>query len=134
MADLPIPDYRVQVSFKFGTVRDNMINVRGDTWEDVAELLDAIPADIADKIGSAEAAIGVVQMIAEATGGKVETVSVTENAQASGPVVPSCAHGVRKWFSKGDWQAFFCPLPKGAAGQCDPIFKNKDNEGQYAWR
>jgi hypothetical protein len=133
VVDLATPDYRVQVSFRFGQFRDNMLNVRADDFEGLAELLDGIPENIADRIGSAEAAIGTVQMLAEATGGKVETVSVTQTASA-GPSVPRCAHGARKFFAKADWQAYFCPRPKGASDQCDPIFRNDENKDQFPWQ
>jgi hypothetical protein len=53
----------------------------------------------------------------------------------------SCIHGVRK-HSKGisgagtpkqrEWQALFCPQPKGAAGSCDPKWL-KQGEPGWQW-
>lgn len=134
MADLPVPDYRVQVSFKLGPFRDDMLNVRADDFDQLAELLDNAPKDIVDRINNVQRSLGTLNTVSAGTQGDVTVVSETTTTTNSGPTVPRCAHGARKFFAKADWQAYFCPRPKGASDQCDPIFKNKENEGDYPWQ
>lgn len=122
-----IPDWRVQLTVNIGNYSD--LRFRADTVGDLAELLDAVPADLADKIASVKGHLGLLTTVAEGTGGSVTQVSSTDTA--GGP--PHCAHGARQFVKKATWAAFFCPLPKDRSGKCDPIFKNDDNKDQYAW-
>ena len=133
MADLPVTDYRVQVSFKFGPFRDDMLNVRGDDFEQLAELLASAPSDIVDRIVNVEKALGTLGTVAGSLG-QVEHVETVDTGSAAGPSIPRCAHGARKFFAKANWQAYFCPRPKGASDQCDPIFKSDENKDQYPWQ
>lgn len=138
MADDLVADWRVQSSFRFGPGGQHMLNVRADDFSELGELLESIPATIADKLGSAAAALGLTQAVAAATGAPVETVSHNAPATpvAGGP--PTCAHGPRTYRaakpgSGKTWQAFFCPTPQNTPGQCDPIFKGDDNKREPYW-
>lgn len=139
MADDLVADWRVQSSFRFGPGGQHMLNVRADDFAELGELLDSIPADIADKLGSATAALNLIHSVAAATGGPVETVSVQATPPApAGDAAPTCAHGARVYKSgisaktNKPWAAYMCSGPRGG-GQCDPIFKGKENEREKYW-
>ncbi len=136
-ADL-VPDWRVQASFKFGIGQEHMLNVRADDFSELSELLESVPADLAGKLGSAAAALGLVTSVATATGDSVDVVSHAAPAQQQAGGPPLCAHGPRvykkaKPGSGKTWEAFFCNTPQGASGKCDPIFKDKDNDSEPYW-
>lgn len=50
--------------------------------------------------------------------------------QQPGIPIPACSHGGRQFRTGqgkyGEWQAWFCPTPKGTPDQCDAIFLKRD--------
>lgn len=138
MADDLVPDWRVQVSFKFGPTNrhgegQNLLNVRADDPSELGDLLVQIDSGLADKVASASSALGVLQVVTDALG----SVSDVTPPAGAGSTAPRCAHGVRTYKSgvsgKGPWAAFFCSLPQGASGKCEAIFKDKTNKHEPFW-
>lgn len=140
MADDLIPDWRVQVSYKLGPQLQHLVNIRADTPEELAELLDKFPAVVGDKIISTATQLQTLRVVSEGTGGSVEVVEerpARTAPQATGNV-PNCAHGARTYrsgigkASGKAYEAFFCSGPQGP-GQCDAMFKNPSNAREPFW-
>jgi hypothetical protein len=140
MADDLVPDWRVQASFKFGPRDNHLLNVRADDFDELASLLESVPADVADKLANTAATLDALRTVAEATGPvttegtKSADAPATQQASPNGNAdAPRCAHGKRTYYNGGKWEAFFCPQPKSASNKCDPIFKGDENKNDPYW-
>lgn len=147
MADDLIPDWRVQVSLRFGApdrngVGTGMLNVRADDFKDLAELLDTIPEQLGDKVANVETALGVIRTVAQGTQGTVTVVPPSPAAQAAGAggPYPACAHGQPRQYKKATakktgrpFEVLECALPFGTPGRCDSVYRNDKSEGQFPW-
>ena len=128
-------DWKIQISPK--TPSGTLINIRGNTPEEVQELLGGVQELVVLIVGLEQAIGGVTAVAPLSTG----TSTTTQPAQdfsgqgfpstppvATAPVAqgPTCAHGARVHKTgvgaKGPWSAWMCPTPKGTVGQCPPAW------------
>ena len=128
-------DYNLQVSIK--TPAQTLINVRGDTSSEIEDGLRIIQ-DLAGTIVATESMLAgagaAAPLIHEGTpaavpapvaagGGAPPAYNPPAPADAA-PPPHSCPHGARVWKTgsskNGPWGAWFCALPKGSPGVCDP--------------
>lgn len=102
--------------------------VGGDTWAEFSGNLQDVYGPQADRIIE-DFNFLLDPSIAEAaaTAAGLRSVPAAPSRAASGstppaPGAPECVHGARVFRtgtgSKGQWQAWFCPTPKGTADQC----------------
>lgn len=136
MADDLVQDWRVQATINFAPYSD--VRVRADDFEELGELLKQVTSDVGASLANAATTLGLTVSVGQQLGGDQPVAGATQTTtqQQSGP--PKCAHGARtfrkaKPDASNQWQAFFCPTPKGTANQCEPIFKGKDNETEPYW-
>lgn len=137
-------DYKLQTSVKVGANRDDMINVRANSVEELNTLLDglhgsygfisSVMTDLAN--GTApppdptQQAVGTLQQNGFPETQQVQPGVVTPQAQpqtyGQRPPPPQCIHGQMKYYegtnkNGGAFRAYFCPGPKGP-NQCKPQF------------
>lgn len=136
-------NYVVNVKNQKGTI----ITFRGDTAQELnTAISDFIDIGLEFAIANVESVL--LGMAAPAQQDPVAVVAQAFNAtvvsetptQGFAPVPPPvatptaagtrvCNHGpmtVRKGMgAKGEWKGYFCPTPKGTAGQCDPQWLTK---------
>lgn len=121
-----------QINMK--TPSGTLINLYGETEQESKDQLDSIGRILKD-VGTIEAALGAMEAVQGVTQASGRRGASSSAAPAEDPDAPECKHGAMTWRSgtgrKGEWQAYFCPTPKGTAGQCDPTFLNK---GEKGWR
>lgn len=109
--------------------KGDMLNVRGNSPEEVEEQFDAIlRGEFIDKATQVAHELRATASVTDGLDAKPAAQSQPaqqqQSQQSSG--APSCAHGERKWVTgngrTGAWAGWFCPLPKGSQGQCKPEF------------
>lgn len=111
--------------------KGDMLNLRGDTVEDVEAIFDAVLANDSEFLVKA-AEVGTILRSVSVVN---EGLSVVQNdaPAASGEPAPVatlhvCQHGKRTRREgsgrKGPWVGWFCPRPKGSADQCDPEWED----------
>jgi hypothetical protein len=135
-------NYKVQVSTKVG---GDMINFRGESSAEVAEQIEAFALVAGDILENLTAIVSAGKGLVEAQGetnraGAPAPAAPAQGGYQAGPAqggAPAqspagggrgdgrmCPHGVMNYRdgngAKGYWQAYFCALPKGAAGACEP--------------
>lgn len=129
-----------QASFK--TPGGTLINVRALSAPDFQRELQSYgQGSLVDHILNAESVLSGKAVNTTAPSHDEAIATVTQvfpgASQVSPPRIPPCAHGQRVkrsgTSSKGPWTAFFCPTEKGTPGQCEPLFKNRDNAGSWDW-
>jgi hypothetical protein len=122
-------DWSVQVSLK--TKSGTLINLRGNTEEEMSTQLDMIANQLAS-IGGVEQLIGAMENIYNTPASGAKSASIPE--AVTGPSnSPSCVHEathgpmVRREGvgARGPWGAWFCPTPKGTLDQCAPVFDKR---------
>jgi hypothetical protein len=103
--------------------KGHMLNLRGQTVEEVNELLDAVLENDGTFLVKA-VEVGSVLLVAQ--GLNSPDVPASQDGGASGPVDTShvCKHGKRDYKTgngaRGKWEGYFCPQPKGSSDKCDP--------------
>ena len=143
MADDLVEDWRVQVNLKSGAGYEaTLVNLRGDDFEEISDLLDKFSGELVAKIGNAASLLQTTTTVAGQLGGEAPVASATQTttqaAPSGGVGVPQCAHGDRvyrksKPGAKNTWEAFFCNTPQNAPNKCDAIFKGDDNKDEPYW-
>lgn len=116
------------VSFKAGPqFKEALLVARGNT---VPELEDSIRALHEGTLGLIAETQSLFLAATAAMAPVEESRPAPEFAQGGGASVTelrTCAHGKRTrregTSSKGPWVGWFCPLPKGSAGQCKADFE-----------
>jgi hypothetical protein len=109
--------------------KGHMLNLRGQTVEEVEDLLDAVLENDGTFLVKA-IEVGSVLLVAQ--GLNSPDVPAPQGGEAaSGPVDTShvCRHGKREYkegtSTKGKWAGYFCPQPKGSSDKCDPEWVGK---------
>lgn len=107
-----------------------MLTVRGDTKTELAERLDQVNDDLLQKIVDTKALFKAVVIATQglsANAGQSQGQDATVTPITGGTGLKTCEHGVRVrrdgTNSKGKWTGYFCALPKGSQGACDPIWE-----------
>lgn len=114
--------FGVQVSYKFGPQHQHMINIRGDSVQDLAEkcglVEQIVPSlkQLGDLFGPDQTEEGAIQEIQNQMGGQVISQS-TGKVCAHGPMVYKTGMGK----NGSPWQAWMCQSPQGAP-KCSPIW------------
>ena len=126
-------DWRIQISPK--TPSGTLINVRGNTAEEVQALLSGVQELVVLIVGL-ENALGAVHNLSPLlTGSSIAPPTQAQSLPpASFPVTqpistqtgPTCQHGARKYISGNKngkpWAMYACPTQKGAPDQCPPVW------------
>ena len=128
-------NWKIQISPK--TPSGTLINVRGETAEEVQALLAGVHELVVLVVGIEQAFAGVHNVAPLSTGLSTVTPPVQVSSSAGFPSTPpvtappssgpTCLHGARTYvFSKPGsakkWAMWACPLPKDAIGKCEPIW------------
>lgn len=114
-------DYKLQVSLKFGPSLIGLLNIRANTPPELESLLEAMEETIPSKTAALTETLVALSNIQSAfPETRVVGSTPTTNAQ-------TCQHGAmtERWGNQGtadEWHGYFCPLPKGAAGKCKPVY------------
>lgn len=143
-------------NFSFTTkIINDLFTIRGDTFDEfianliasanipaVRALLDLLDGKTSGQPDEVAAAIAVVNNTLGAV--PITTPPADPFAGSFAPVAPpatasagdrTCSHGVMVKRTangaKGEWRGWFCPTPKGTAGQCQPQFANKKNPVEW---
>jgi hypothetical protein len=110
-------DFGVQVSYKFGSVLEHMVNVRGET-----------PEELAENCRKVEQLVPNLIQLGELFKPPTEEQAIGEvRAQLGGEVIAqTCAHGpmiYKTGMGKNGspWKAWMCQAPMGAQ-KCNPIW------------
>lgn len=107
------------------------VTVDGDNAADLEAKLDSLTDSVLTKVAEvAELLRAAHTVVAGATSstttGQAQTGSATVTPSSGGSGLKTCEHGVRTkregTNSKGKWTGYFCALPKGSSGACDPIW------------
>lgn len=129
-------DYSVQASYKFGPALQNMVNVRADDAAELKVVIEAFDEHVVsavvnlgtqlDAASGVSAAFGAPAAQAAAPAPATATPAAAPPAAAAPGAIAPCAHGPRQRVApRGKkWIGFFCPLPKGTPGACEPIFED----------
>lgn len=129
-------EWKLQVSFK--TASGTLINARGNTPEEVSELIQGV-SELAVEVVNVERLLGGVTAVAPLSTGVSTTTPPVQDFSGQGfpttpPVSqapppaqgPTCVHGARihktGQSAKGPWSAWMCPTPKGTPNQCAPAW------------
>jgi hypothetical protein len=106
------------------------ITVDGDNAADLEAKLDGLTDSVLTKVAEVAELLRAAHTVVvgsgqPATTGQTQTQSATVTSNG-GSGLKTCEHGVRVkregTSSKGKWTGYFCALPKGSAGACDPVW------------
>lgn len=118
-------NYKAQVSIKFGPNMSSMLNLRGDSIDELEVLVIGVQSALVDNIGPlAEAAAALTTIGGTFPGTAVvpqqpAPVGIVAAAAAPGQgPAPTCQHGVRVYRSGADWQGWFCPAQREDPTKC----------------
>lgn len=109
--------------------KGDMLNLRGDTVEEVEAIFDVVLAGDfltkATEVASLLRAAGVVDTVLSPP--PPEPIAPEPEPESGGATVTRvCPHGKRVKRTgtndRGPWTGWFCPLPKGDANQCKVIW------------
>lgn len=137
--------WKLQASYKFGQHGQNMLNVRGNSTQELeyhaTQLLQTEATQTLGALGALLTAVETVEAVptpVNAQGGPgyvspmptpVPVQHAPGHQQQAAPTPPNCPHGPRKYAkgvnAKGPWQAWFCALDRGTPGACDPQWIGK---------
>lgn len=126
--------WAVQASYKFGVGGQNMLNVRGESAEDLSQHLAALAdGDVVTSITHLGAVLEAGNNLTPVTSSAAppppaapSNVAQFPQQPPAAPAVqaPTCPHGTRLFKrgvgAKGAWAAYFCPAPKGDPSACAP--------------
>lgn len=121
-------DYKLQVSLKFGPRQEGMLNVRGNNFPEMDELLETAESLLSGKIGGLVEAVNAVDALRTQFPGTsaVDQPATPPNGSAGGGT-QMCAHGAMIFKSGGTgdntWKGWFCPTGKGAPDKCKPVWE-----------
>ena len=125
-------NWKIQISPK--TPSGTLINIRGETPEEVQALLAGVHELVILVVGLEQAFAGVTTVAPLSTGPSTvtqfSTPSSTQAFPSTPPVaqapLPTCSHGERKFLTGNkngkQWSMWACPTPKDAPGKCDPVW------------
>ena len=127
-------NWKIQVSPK--TPSGTLINIRGETPEEVQALLAGVHELVVLVVGLEQAFAGVHKVAPLSTGDSTQTQAgqvFTDKAFPSTPPVaqaptggPTCIHGPRKFMTGNkngkQWSSWMCNTPKGTPDQCPPVW------------
>lgn len=129
-------DWKIQVSPK--TPSGTLINIRGNTPEEVQELLGGVQELVTLVVGLEQSFAGVHNAAPLSTGPSTQIVpdqpSTAQGFPSTPPVTappsnpaasgPTCMHGARKYITGTKngktWAMWACPTPKDAPDKCSP--------------
>ena len=127
--------WRVQVSPKLAD--GTLINIRAESNAELEGLLDSFPVAKAAALTATLVAGANAAPLAAPTAQQptTSTYQPSQPAAAPAPAGQSCVHGAmtyreaKQFVTKNGqqvpkWKGYFCPTPKGTAGQCEPQFIN----------
>jgi hypothetical protein len=118
-------DFKVQVSYKFGSYDEHMLNVRGDSATEVEALIKALDIQVLTDGGALLKGAVAATSVTVPTTPAPTTAPAPAAPPASGPV---CIHGPRTrrngTSSRGAWVGWFCKLPKNHPDQCQAEFED----------
>lgn len=118
-------DYKIQISLKFGPGQGGMLNIRANSKDELAGLLDDVENEISVKLGGLVESVAALAAVGAAFPG-TQVVGSTP-APAGGAV--TCNHGPMILRSGGRgseaWEGYFCKQPKEAADRCKPVYPRK---------
>jgi len=123
-------EFKVQWSVSLPPVaqyaKGHMLNLRGDTVDEVERLIDGVLENDGEFLTKA-IEVGSVLLVAQGFNTpEPQQGEGGSSAGSSGPVDTThvCQHGKREYKTgkgrTGEWAGWFCPRPKGAADKCDP--------------
>lgn len=130
-------DYKIQASFRFGQNQQAMLNLRGESAQELKyHLGEAAEGDFVQALTHLDTTLAAGSAAASVTSASAPPpqppAQYQQPAQQAGPpqqgyqqtAAPTCPHGTRSFKNgvgaRGPWAAYFCPLPKGTPGACDP--------------
>lgn len=129
-------DFKVQWSVSLPPAaqyaKGDMLNIRGESVEEVADLFEKVLAtDFIQKATDVANLLRAAQVVTEGTAAQAAPAASAPaqpaQEQSNVTALKTCAHGVRERksgkSSKGTWVGYFCPQPKGASDKCDPIWE-----------
>ena len=109
--------------------KGDMLNIRGESVEEVQALFEAILDEGSQFLSNATSVAALLRAAAVVAEGGTPTAPSTPTPtapQSEAPVanLRVCEHGKRVrrtgTNAKGEWVGWFCPTPKGTPGQCKP--------------
>lgn len=132
-------DFKLQISYKLGPNYADMLNVRADDAYELDGLLIGVRdhlVPLVTEVGELLRAAGNVAPLTVpqphvSLGGQTPAMQASDipptNAPSGQGTFPkSCPHGLMTFregvSARGAWKGYFCPLPKGAPGQCKAEF------------
>lgn len=121
-------DYKVQVSLKFGPNQAGMLNLRGNTAQEVGMLADEAVDLLVGKVAPlVEEASALVSVGAQFPDSQVQVQPQQNNQPFSNNGGQMCKHGAMVYRSgngnNGAWQGYFCPTQKGDPDKCKPRYQ-----------
>lgn len=120
-------DYKVQVSFKFGTNQQGMVNVRGSEVGEVDLLMSEAREVLLPSLAGLDEELKAAGLIQATFPGSTPMSQggaqpAQSNAAASNGGAPSCVHGPRVHRSGDGWQGWFCPADRNDPNKCKPQY------------
>lgn len=105
----------------------SLLVVRGNTADELLANLRDVSQDVLDAVVELEASLVAARGLSSPTPTPAAAADATVT-QPSG-TDKFCEHGKRNYrtgsSSKGKWEGWFCALPKGSSGACDPVWGDK---------
>jgi hypothetical protein len=130
-------NYKVQWSVSLPPAaqyaKGDMLNIRGESAEEVERLFDEITSgefvdkatEVANLVRLAAGVSVSAQADTAADQQSVQSQPAQSQPQTSGQI-HTCAHGKRTEYhgtnTRGAYTAYFCPLKKGDPAQCEPVW------------
>ena len=101
----------------------SLVTVRGDSAAELlVNLQELTEANVPDTVLDIQSILQAASVVAEVT----SAPAAAAPAAAPAGEMRLCSHGKRVMktgqSAKGKWTGWFCALPKGSAGACDPIW------------
>ena len=114
--------------------KGDMLNLRGNSVEEVEGIFDEVLADASEFLQKAADVATHLRAVAAVSDGLSPTAAPAaagENTGGGGggsvAELRVCSHGKRTHrtgtSAKGAWSGWFCPQPKNATDKCDPIWE-----------
>lgn len=107
--------------------KGDMLNIRGETVDEVEEKFDAIlRGEFIDKAVKVGHELRATQVVVEGLNAEKVPQNTGNKPKQNAPETRYCDHGERNYVTgngrTGKWAGYFCALPKGSKGQCKPEF------------
>lgn len=111
--------------------KGDMLNIRGNSVEEVQAMFDQILQMDSEFIESASNVANLLRAAQVVTEGLSQPAAAEGGAEEGPPASSTgrrCKHGIRTRRegngSRGKWVGYFCPLKKGDPDQCKPEFED----------